>query len=164
MYRHTFAVSIKKMKLEDAIKQKSFPSQEERLAVNLFYTANWLGGHNSGLLKQHDLTPQQYNILRILRGQKGNPISVYELPERMLDKQSNASRLVDKLVAKSLCIKRECPTDKRKAEVLITEAGLALLAQLDEPMKQRFVSQVSALSSAEVETLNHLLDKLRSTQ
>jgi len=151
------------MKLEEAIKQKTFFSPEERLAVNIFYTANWLGSQNHDLFKSHDLTPQQFNVLRILRGQKGNPISIYALPERMLDKQSNASRLVDKLEAKKLCEKRICPTDKRKAEVVITEAGLVLLAAIDSPLKERHADACKSLSSNDLETLNHLLDKLRST-
>lgn len=151
------------MKLEDAIKQKTFSSPEERLAVNIFFTSNWLGAHNIGLMKQHDITPQQFNVLRILRGQKGNPISIYALPERMLDKQSNASRLVDKLEAKQLCEKRICPTDKRKAEVIITQKGLDLLASIDGPLKQTFVHMFQSLNAKEVQSLNDLLDKLRST-
>lgn len=148
------------MKLEDEIQQKKFKSEEQKLMINLLYTSNWLTSKNDSFFKDSDITTQQYNVLRILRGQHPNPCSIKLIKERMLDRMSDASRIVDKLNAKKLLIRRECPNDRRSVDVLITDKGLELLQSLDyidDTSKQIF----SNLSPEEINTLNSLLDKLR---
>ncbi len=128
--------------------------------VNLLYTTNWLNAQYDCFFKHSDITIQQYNVLRILRGQHPNPSNIKLIKERMLDRMSDASRIVDKLNTKGLLIRRECPNDRRSVDVIITDKGLELLQSLDyidESAKQLFKS----LSSEEIKQLNHLLNKLR---
>ncbi|MBL7933887.1 MAG: MarR family transcriptional regulator [Bacteroidia bacterium] len=151
------------MKLEDAIQQKTFKSQEQKLAINLLYTSNWLQYQYNQFFKEVDLTTQQFNVLRILRGQHPNYCSLKTIKERMLDRMSDASRIVDKLVTKGLVVRHECPNDRRSVNLLISEEGLKLLKSLDvieEQMKDIF----STLSANEVKELNRLLDKLRDKE
>ena len=148
------------MNLEDEIHQKKFKSDEQKLMVNLLYTTNWLNAQYDCFFKHSDITIQQYNVLRILRGQHPNPSNIKLIKERMLDRMSDASRIVDKLNTKGLLIRRECPNDRRSVDVIITDKGLELLQSLDyidESAKQLFKS----LSSEEIKQLNHLLNKLR---
>jgi DNA-binding MarR family transcriptional regulator len=112
------------------------------------------------VLKKYGLTLPQYNILRILRGQHPNPATVNLLIDRMLDKTSNASRIVDKLVAKKLVTRCQGPTDRRTVDILITEAGLTILKQIDDAEGVRMKS-LENLSEAEAEELCRLLDKIR---
>ncbi|PBQ34084.1 MarR family transcriptional regulator [Sphingobacteriaceae bacterium] len=148
------------MKLEDEIQQKSFKTEYQKLAVNLFYTTNWLNNHYSEFFKNLDLTVQQYNVLRILRGQHPTPCHLKLVKERMLDRMSDASRIVDKLVAKEYVIRNECPSDRRSVNLLISDSGLKLLKELDyidESTKDIFKS----LNPDQVLQLNTLLDELR---
>ncbi len=148
------------MNLEDEIHQKKFKSDEQKLMVNLLYTTNWLNAQYDCFFKHSDITIQQYNVLRILRGQHPKPSNIKLIKERMLDRMSDASRIVDKLNTKGLLIRRECPNDRRSVDVIITDKGLELLQSLDyidESAKQLFKS----LSSEEIKQLNHLLNKLR---
>lgn len=148
------------MKIEDEIQQQKFKSEEQKLMVNLVYTTNWLNAKYDVFFKDSDITIQQYNVLRILRGQYPNPCSIKLIKERMLDRMSDASRIVDKLKTKKLLIRKECPNDRRSVDVMITDKGLDLLKSLDyidENSKDIFKS----LSSLEVSQLNILLDKLR---
>ena len=120
------------MRLEEEIKQEKFKTEFQKLAVNIIYTHSWLTNSQAKTFQKFDITGTQYNILRILRGQHPNPASVNLLKERMLDKKSDASRMVERLRVKGF-IKREiCPNDRRKAEVLITNEGLNLLEKVDE--------------------------------
>ncbi len=150
------------MTLESEIRQSSFTSPYHRLVVNLIYTTNWLIYSQLKILKPFGLTLQQYNVLRILRGAYPNPAKVSDITERMLDKMSNASRLVDKLVAKEFVQRTECPSDRRAVDVLITEAGLALLAQIDSKVDQ-WESELHGLHEADAIQLGHLLDQLRAS-
>ena len=102
------------MELEKEIQQKKFKDQYQKLAVNLIYTGNWMVLQHARLLKPHGLTPQQYNVLRILRGQHPTPCTVGTIVERMLDMNSNASRILDRLVAKGLADRKQCPNDRRE--------------------------------------------------
>src|SRR6218665_1066793 len=99
--------------LEEEIKQKSFKSPQQKLAVNLLYTTNWLNRHYDEFFRDLDLTTQQYNVLRILRGQHPNPSTLKLVKERMLDPMSDASRIIDKLVAKEYVLRGQCPSDRR---------------------------------------------------
>lgn len=150
------------MKLEQEIQQKKFKSPYQKLAVNLLYTNNWLNYHYASFFKDIDITTQQYNVLRILRGQYPNICNLKLVKERMLDRMSDASRIVDKLVLKGFVERKECPNDRRNVNILISEIGLKLLSDLDyidDQTKKIF----NALSKKEVEDLNNLLDKLRDS-
>jgi DNA-binding MarR family transcriptional regulator len=148
------------MKLEEEIKQKKFSSEKHKAVINLMYTGNWVYSINKSILKYFNLSPEQYNLLRILRGQYPNPSSVLLLNERMLDKMSNVSRIVEKLRVKGLLMREECPTDRRQVDITITEEGLQLLLEIDE---QTQVSEeaLKNLSEKEAAQLNRLLDKIR---
>ncbi len=148
------------MKLEDEIKQKKFRSDYHKMVVNLLYTGSWIGFNNSQHLKPFGLTIQQYNILRILRGQYPKPATVNLLIERMLDKTSNASRIVDKLVNKKYATRKICPEDRRSVDVLITVKGLELIKEI-EKIEEENQKIFKNLSENEMRSLNNLLDKLR---
>ena len=148
------------MKLEEEIKQKKFRNEYHKLAVNILYTHGWLLNNQTKLLKKHDVTSAQFNVLRILRGQYPNPASVNLLKERMLDKMSDASRLVERLKQKDLVDRKICPDDRRRVEVVITDKGLNLLKDIDSHDDE--ADQIfDKLSSEEAKTINELLDKMR---
>ena len=148
------------MKLEDEIQQKKFKSIQQKLMLNLIYTTNWLTAKQESLFKDSDITVQQYNVLRILRGQYPNPCSIKLIKERMLDRMSDTSRIVDKLFTKKLLLRNECPNDRRSVNVVISDKGLELLKSLDyiDDLSQK---TLKLLTTEEVNTLNNLLDKLR---
>jgi DNA-binding MarR family transcriptional regulator len=148
------------MRLEEAIKQKEFKDPYNKAIVNLLYTQSFIVTKQSRLFKPLGLSPEQYNVLRILRGQKGSPITVSSIQERMLNKMSNASRLVEKLKQKGMVVREECPTDRRQVDILITEKGLDILSQLHNQMYELNRSLIQ-LNEEEVDQLNFLLDKLR---
>lgn len=148
------------MKLEEEIGQKKFQSEQHKLMVNLIYSTNWMNSQYANYFSNSDITIQQYNVLRILRGQYPNPCNIKLIKERMLDRMSDASRIVDKLFKKKLLLRKECADDRRNADILITEKGLELLKKLDyldESCQEIF----SSLSVNEIKTINNLLDKLR---
>jgi DNA-binding MarR family transcriptional regulator len=146
------------LKIEDEIQQKKFKDDYQKLVVNLLYTSNWMNAHFELLFKGSDITLQQYNVLRILRGQFPNPSSIKLIKERMLDRMSDASRIVDKLVAKKLVIRKQSDSDKRSVDVVISDTGLNLLQSLDVLDEK---SKELLKSKAEITELNNLLDKLR---
>ena len=151
------------MSIETDIKQNTpFKSPYHRVVVNLIYTSNWLAGSQTRLLRPYKLTLQQYNVLRILRGQYPNPVKVADITERMLDKMSNASRLVDKLVGKKLVLRTECPSDRRAVDVVITDKGLDLLKTLDDLQAELDKNLQDKLSPDESTVLSQLLDRLRA--
>ncbi len=150
------------MKIEEEIKQSVFKSAHSKALVNIMFTNNWLCNIQMEILKPYDVTLQQYNVLRILRGQYPTPITVCGIIERMLDKMSNASRLVDKLLTKELVERRECPLDRRQVDVIITDKGLALLTKIDE-CQQSWEARLHGISEAEAEELSMLLDKVRNS-
>lgn len=148
------------MKIEEEIKQTKFRNPHHKAALNLIYTASWLAGRHQDFFKPFGITNQQFNILRILRGQHPNKISGAEIKSRMLDKNSDVSRLLDRLISKKLAIKSQCPNDKRAADIAITDKGLQLLKQVDEKMDQTD-SKVINLTAGEAVKLSNLLDKCR---
>ena len=107
------------MKIEEEIKQKKFKDDYQKLVVNLLYTSNWMNAQFELLFKNSGITLQQYNVLRILRGQYPKPSSIKLIKERMLDRMSDASRIVDKLVLKKLVIRNQCPNDRRSVDVVM---------------------------------------------
>ncbi|MGM0944884.1 MAG: MarR family winged helix-turn-helix transcriptional regulator [Bacteroidota bacterium] len=148
------------MKLEKAIKQKEFKDPYNKLVVNLLYTHSYLVSAQNSLFKPYDISPEQYNVLRILRGQQGEPLTISSIQERMLNKMSNASRLVEKLKGKELVQRVECPKDRRQVDVSITSKGLELLETLEKQVSE-FNHKVIHLDENEVIRLNELLDQLR---
>ena len=148
------------MKLEDEIVQEKFDSEYHKMAVNILYTSNWLTNLHSEALKPYKLTIQQFNILRILKGQYPKVVNLKLIKERMLDKMSDVSRLVERLREKGLVDRKTCSSDRRNIDVCITEEGMDLLKKLDSDIK-KLDALFSTLSEKEVETLNGLLDKLR---
>jgi DNA-binding MarR family transcriptional regulator len=149
------------MGIGEDIKQKSFKSEYTKLVINLIYTQAWLSQHQHTLFKPHGLTVPQYNILRILRGQHPKPATINLLISRMLDKSSNASRIVDKLEQKGLVERRQCNNDRRAVDVIITEKGLDLLKKLDGVV-DAWEKDTCKLPEEDARQLNDLLDKLRS--
>lgn len=147
-------------KIEDAIQQKEFKDPFNKAVVNLIFTHSYLVTSQNGLFKPHDLSPEQYNVLRILRGQNGVPTTVSSIQERMLNKMSNASRLVEKLKLKELVRRDECPKDRRQVDVVITEKGLEILKLLEVQVEEGNRTMIN-LTKDEVTQLNDLLDKLR---
>lgn len=148
------------MRLEDEIAQKNFKSNKHKAVVNIIYTYNWIYSKQHTLLKPSGLTIQQYNILRILKGQYPNPASIKLLKERMLDKMSDTSRLVEKLRLKRLVERKECPKDRRNVDVIITKKGLKLLESLETKVT-KFNNILSNLKENEINQLNKILDKMR---
>ena len=148
------------MRIEDEIQQPVFHDAYQRAHVNLIFMAYWLQSELAQRFKAFDLTLPQFNILRILRGQHPRPASVQLLIQRMIDKTSNASRIVDKLEAKALVTRTTCPHDRRAVDVLITEKGLALLRRLDESAALQDVG-LHRLTAAEADQLNEYLNRIR---
>ena len=148
------------MKLEDEIKQSKFKSEYHKLGVNIIYTANWLTLHHTKKCKEHDITPEQFNLLRILRGQYPKPATVNLLIERMLNKMSNASRLVEKLRQKGLVERLICKDDRRACDVVISKKGLGLLTKIDRE-ENEWNRLITHISEDEAKKINTLLDKLR---
>ncbi|HMQ48058.1 MAG TPA: MarR family transcriptional regulator [Saprospiraceae bacterium] len=149
------------MKLEDEIKQSIFKNEYQKANINIAFTASWLSQHAAKALKPYGISIQQFNILRILRGMHPKPATIKLLTERMIDKTSNASRLVDKLILKQLVDRRECPMDRRQVDILITEQGLGLLEKASDDLETNMLHYMSGISTAEAATINQLLDKLR---
>ena len=149
------------MGLKEEIKQeKAFQSERHKALVNIMYTEGWIRNRMSATLKPFDLTSQQYNVLRILRGSSPKALSTSCIRSRMLDKMSDASRIVDRLLKKELIERKTCAADKRLVDVLITKSGLDLLAKIDGPMND-MGELFSSISEEEAATLNLILDKLR---
>jgi DNA-binding MarR family transcriptional regulator len=147
------------MSIEKDIQQQAFRNDYQKAAVNIIFSANWLNERMKNFFDVEDITPQQYNILRILRGSK-QPMSTLQIRERMLDKMSDTSRIVERLLKKGLVEKKVCPADKRLVDVVISKKGLALLEKLDHKNSE-LDSMIQGLSAEEAITLNTLLDKMR---
>lgn len=150
------------MRIEEIIKPNSPMAMEKKTLLNVMYTQNVISEKFNELLKPFDLSPEQFNVLRILRGQKGKPANMSMIQERMIAKTSNTTRLVDKLLLKELVLREICPINRRKMEITITEKGLELLLQLDPLVEAHERSFSQNLTVAELELLNELLEKFRN--
>ncbi|MBE2189592.1 MAG: MarR family transcriptional regulator [Desulfobulbaceae bacterium] len=148
------------MKLEDEIKQSKFKSEHHKMVLNIIFTAHWVELQNTRMLKPFGISPQQFNILRILRGQYPNPASITLLQDRMMDKMSNASRLVEKLRIKGYIERIQCEEDRRQCDVFISKKGLEILKELDEIIDKQNET-FEELTHEEAKIVNELLDKLR---
>ena len=149
------------MKIEEEIQQGSFNSEQQRLLINIIFTGNQFTLENNRMLKKFAITSQQFNVLRILRGQKGKAISVKHIHGRMLDASSNVSRLVDKLLSKKLIERIVSPEDRRKVALTITKKGVKLLNEIDidgEDLKQKMKN---AVMDEEAKIASRILDKFR---
>ena len=149
------------MKIEEIIKTVSTVSIEKKILLNILYTQNVISEKFNEILKPYDLSTEQFNVLRILRGQKGQPANMCVIQERMIAKTSNTTRLVDKLLAKNLVTREVCPDNRRKMEVSITQKGLDLLSTLDPLVIEHEKSFGSNLTESELQELNVLLEKIR---
>jgi DNA-binding MarR family transcriptional regulator len=149
------------MTIEEEIKQSKFKSPYQKAVLNLLFTANWIQNRQKELFEPFGITGQQYNILRILRGQHPKAIPAVDIKSRMLDKNSDVSRLLDRLKAKKLVRKNQCLNDKRASDITITESGLRLLEELDSAINN-LDKKLLGLSSEDAHLLSDLLDKIRS--
>lgn len=141
--------------------QSRFQNERHKASVNLIYTANWITSDLDAFLKKHDLTSQQYNVLRILRGAQPEPVSLKYIRMRMLDKMSDVSRITDKLAQKGYIDRWQSEDDRRIMNILINENGLALLNAADNDVL-RIQARFGVLTDAELTEFNRLLDKLRT--
>jgi DNA-binding MarR family transcriptional regulator len=146
-------------KIEEEIQQKKFKNPHQKAVINLIYTANWLQNKHQGFFKSFGITGQQFNILRVLKGQHPKSVSATEIKSRLLDQNSDVSRLLDRLAAKELIVKKTCLSDKRASDIFITQQGVDLLKTIEKSQKE--IDQVLAISSDEANRLSDLLDKCR---
>jgi DNA-binding MarR family transcriptional regulator len=150
------------MRLEEEIKQlKKFNSEYEKLSLNILYTASWIEANNIQRLKPFGISPQQYNVLRILRGSAPKPLMLGDIASRMIDKNSNATRLVEKLRLKDFVKREICETNRRQVDILITQKGLSLLLEIDKELDS-WITSLKALNIEQAESVNNALDKIRS--
>lgn len=149
------------MRLEEEIKQSKFKDEYHKLGVNIIYSASWMSTRHLQVLKKFNLSIQQFNILRILRGGHPEPASVKLLTERMIDKMSNASRLVEKLKQKGLVERTSCPEDRRQVDIAITKEGIKIVNQASNVLEKEIENTLSVLTKKEAKQLNDLLDKMR---
>ena len=147
------------MGIEKDIQQTNFRNEFQKMSINIIYTANWLNEKMGQILATEDITQQQYNILRILRGSEC-PLSTLKIRERMLDKMSDTSRIVDRLIVKGLVEKTACIKDKRLVDITIAKKGLQLLEKLDS-LNEHIDSILKGVTEKEAQAMNQILDKLR---
>lgn len=147
------------MGIEKDIQQTNFRNEFQKMSINIIYTANWLNEKMGQILATEDITQQQYNILRILRGSEC-PLSTLKIRERMLDKMSDTSRIVDRLIVKGQVEKTACIKDKRLVDIIVTKKGLQLLEKLDS-LNEHIDSILKGVSEKEAQAMNQILDKLR---
>jgi DNA-binding MarR family transcriptional regulator len=149
------------MRLEEEIKQnKKFSNEFEKLAVNILYTSSWLEALNIQRFKPFGISPQQYNVLRILRGSAPKPLMLSDISSRMIDKNSNATRLVEKLRLKGFVKREVCESNRRQVDIVITKKGLDLLAAIDT-VNDNWSASFKGITKSEAEALNDSLDRLR---
>lgn len=149
------------MKLEEALKQtKPFKSEVHKLMLNIHYTSSCLNAKMAEFLKPYDLSPHQFNVLRILKGNHPKTYCNQEITSRMIDKNSNATRIVDKLITKKLVSRITCDVDRRQVQIGITESGLKVLDELDKVMNLESMN-LGQISEEEARSMNQLLDKIR---
>ncbi|MCP9752964.1 MarR family winged helix-turn-helix transcriptional regulator [Ferruginibacter sp. HRS2-29] len=150
------------MGIENDINQSKFRNDYQKAMINMIYTYNWMNERMKNFFDKEDITPQQFNILRILRG-AGKPISTLQIRQSMLDKMSDTSRIVDRLIIKDLVKKNTCDSDKRLVDVSITGKGRKLLEKMDKS-ESEMEAILGNLSEADAKALNKLLDKIRTNK
>lgn len=150
------------MKIEDVIKSTVTMDDAKKVILNIMYTQNVISDKFAEIMRPYDLSSEQYNVLRILRGQKGCPANMCIIQERMLAKNSNTTRLIDKLLLKDFVTREVCPENRRKIEVMITQKGLDVLNELDPFVLEHEQLFAKNLTQVELEQLNTLLEKYRT--
>jgi DNA-binding MarR family transcriptional regulator len=150
------------MQLESILKSKPILDKPKRIVLNIIVTQNILLEKFSEIIKPFDVSIEQYNVLRILRGQENQPCNMSLIQDRMISKTSNTTRLVDKLLLKNMVTRNVCKVNRRKIEVLITEKGLKTLDILDENLARQEILFANNLEDEELEQLNNLLEKYRT--
>ncbi|MCY7309901.1 MAG: MarR family transcriptional regulator [Chitinophagaceae bacterium] len=148
------------MGIEQDIQQAKFRNPRQKAAINLIYTLSWMKEKTKCIFEAEDITPQQFNILRILRGSFPDPLSTLQIRERMLEKMSDTSRIVDRLIAKGLVKKLTCKNDRRLVDVIISDKGKKLLERLDT-RQDEIDGVLGKLSEKDANILSDLLDKIR---
>jgi DNA-binding MarR family transcriptional regulator len=148
------------MGIEQDIQQPNFRNEFQKMGINLLFTANWLNEQIGKILSEEGVTQQQYNILRILRG-SATPLTTLKIRERMLDKMSDTSRIVDRLISKELVVKNTCEKDKRLVDITLSPKGLDLVDQLDQ-FNDRIDALLKGINASEAATMNQILDKIRT--
>lgn len=148
------------MKIEEEIKQAKFTSEYQKAFINILFTSSWLHSENAAYLKKYDITPEQYNVLRILRGSHPKPLMLADITGRMIDKASNATRLVEKLRLKGLVKRDICENNRRQVDITITDKGLKMLGKIDMS-EANWTAILGQLTDKEAKELNRILDKLR---
>ena len=148
------------MTIEEEIKQKAFQSEYQKTTINIMFTSGWLYNMNASKLKKHGITPEQFNVLRILRGSYPKPLMLSSITSRMIDRASNATRLVEKLRLKDLVKREVCTQSRRQVDIIITTKGLALLTEIDNDTNG-LETTLNAITKTEAKELNRILDKLR---
>lgn len=148
--------------LEEILKTNTILSLSKKTILNVLFTNTVFKDEMQSVLKPFDLSMEQFNVLRILRGQKGKPVNLQDIQERMVNKMSNTTRLVDKLILKNYVERFTCEQNRRKVEIFITNNGLELLRKLDALVDSSENNLTSKLSNTELEQLNELLNKLRT--
>ena len=148
------------MTLEEEIQQKAFHSEYQKAAINIMFTSGWLYNVNATKLKKFGITPEQFNVLRILRGSYPKHLMLSNITCRMIDRASNATRLVEKLRLKDLVKREVCPQSRRQVDIQITTKGLALLTEIDNDI-DGIESTIKTITKVEAKELNRILDKLR---
>lgn len=149
------------MKIEEAIRQPNFTDSYQKAIINLMYTANWLREEQTKLLKQYDILPQHFNVMRIIRGRHPKPVSPGEIKEVMIDKTNDLTRLLDKLEKKGWIQRRLCQANRRKMDVTLTENGIKILQETSIAMNAFTGKLKTRFSDKEAASLSKLLDKLR---
>lgn len=137
--------------------QSTFPSEKVKALINIKYTANWIESHQTAFFKPYGISPQQFNILRILKG-AGEPIKVQTIKDRMIERAPNATRLMDKLCSKDLIDRIPCPNDRRVVHIEITNEGIDLLTEINNEFNEDLLKN---LNQEEAKQLSDLLDKIR---
>ena len=149
------------MGLEEDVKQTKFTNEHQKAMVNVLYTSSWLNNRNATYFKKYNISPEQFNVLRILRGSQPNPMRLADIAERMIEKNSNCTRLVEKLRQKELVDRQLCESNRRQVDISITFKGLKLLSEIDKDYDE-WLSIQKSITQAEAIELNRILDKLRS--
>ena len=149
------------MSLEEDILQERFNNEHQKSVINILNTGSWLYNINAGYLKKFGITPEQFNVMRILRGSFPKPMMLAEITERMIDKSSNCTRLVEKLRQKGLVNRVICENNRRQVDISITDKGQQLLKKIDASQSDWMQTMVK-ITKSEAKELNRILDKLRS--
>lgn len=151
------------MNIELVTKTGITMNNARKVILNILFNQSLILENMNEILKPYELSAEQFNVLRILRGQQGKPANMFLIQERMITKNSNTTRLIDKLLAKELVTRNICPNNRRKIEVSITNKGLDILKKLDSKLIEHEEYFAKNLTQNELETLNTLLEKFRTT-